>query len=132
MSSNTLCYAVLLLILINETQTCKPARRDPEYRIIDVKIIKKDGQTPSSILFRTSEPFGKDISVPLSLRGRRIGLFKIYTGSIPDEYGSSVRVERLDFLRYENDFLVKITSENTVVCCDTCYERCSYSTQFVW
>ena len=111
MFSSSLLFTVSLLILINESLSCKAVRREPEYRITDVKILRKSERELTNLILRTSVRFGKDLNVPLSRR-RSISLSP-YTGSIPGDYGSSVAVERLDFWDYENDFLVRISSDKS-------------------
>ena len=111
MFSSSLLFTVSLLILINESLSCKAVRREPEYRITDVKILRKNERELTNLILRTSVRFGKDLNVSLSQRRS----WNPYTGSIPGDYGSSVIVERLDngLWDSEYDFLVKISSDKS-------------------
>ena len=100
-------------LLIKDSQSCMTARKEPEYRVTDVKINRKDEKTLTEIVLKTFpliDPSNKkDISVPLSFHSSD-GFGSNYIGSIPGDYGSSVIVGRID--RHDS-FSVLIINEKS-------------------
>ena len=83
------------LLLIKESQSCMTARKEPEYRVTDVKINRKDEKTLTEVVlksFQLGDPSNKkDLSVPLSFQSSD-DMGSDYIGYIPDDYGSLVVV----------------------------------------
>ena len=126
MVSKSFLFAASFLILIKESQSCKIARKEPEYRVTDVKINRKDEKTLTEVVlksFQLGDPSNKkDLSVPLSFQSSD-DMGSDYIGYIPDDYGSLVAV-----VSGQDTSSVHITSDKSGEQWFSIINKCVYET----